>query len=448
MINCINGKWRQILHLEPLHGWMNDPNGLCYFNNKYHVYFQYSPDSAVGDGMKCWGHYESADLLSWNFRGTVLFPDTPDDKDGVYSGCALNSGNTLEIFYTGNVLEEGEHDYTISGRGANVIRVTSADGHIMSEKHTLLRNSDYPAFCSCHVRDPKVSFDGELWHMVLGARTLDDKGCVLYYSSENSIDWKYDGCQQVEDFGYMWECPDRFSIKDHTFLSVSPQGLPHSEFENQNVYSSGYFKADGALSDFIEWDYGFDFYAPQTFEAPGGRRILIGWMGIGDIPYENPTVSMGWQHCLTIPRELSVDENGEILQNPIRELDRLIISEQKLEKKCNAVLPFMLVAEIDGCFSAEFAEILKMSLSNAVFTLTFTDEKAGGKRTTRKVQIDNCKNIRIIADTSSLEIFLDNGRRVMSTRFYPDFPVIEIYSDSIGGKLYELKGMDIKYSGE
>ena len=51
-------------------------------------------------------------------------------------------------------------------------------------------------------------------------------------------------------------------------------------------------------------DRGFDFYAPQTFEDETGRRILIGWMGIPDADYTNPTTQAGWQHALTIPRVL------------------------------------------------------------------------------------------------------------------------------------------------
>lgn len=314
----INGKWRQGLHLEPPQGWLNDPNGLCWFGGYYHVYFQYAPDNADGSGKKCWGHYRSPDMLKWEFTGTVLFPDTPDDRDGVYSGSAVVCGDVLHIFYTGNVKEDGDHDYITSGRGANVIHVTTADGVTMSAKKTVLRNSDYPEFCSCHVRDPKVWFENGAWRMALGARTLDDKGCVLFYSSGDLESWKYDGTVSTPDFGYMWECPDLLDFDGHKYLSVSPQGLEHGDTKFQNVYQSGYFHYDNGLTDFTEWDMGFDFYAPQTFVTPDGRRIIIGWMGIGDIPYTNPTVPLGYQHCLTIPREITAASDGALLQNPIR----------------------------------------------------------------------------------------------------------------------------------
>lgn len=104
--------------------------------------------------------------------------------------------------------------------------------------------------------------------MVLGARTLDDKGCVLFYSSGDLESWKYGGTLSTPDFGYMWECPDLLDFDGHEYLSISPQGLEHGDTKFQNVYQSGYFRYDSGLKDFTEWDMGFDFYAPQTFVTP------------------------------------------------------------------------------------------------------------------------------------------------------------------------------------
>ena len=224
---------RQKLHLEPLKGWLNDPNGLCFFNGAYHVYFQYAPDSPEGKGGKCWGHWESGDLLSWRFTGTVLFPDTPEDKNGVYSGCGFVKGDTLYLFYTGNVKYPGDHDYITSGRGANVILVTTEDGVTMSGKKVLLRNEDYPSYCSCHVRDPKVWEEDGRYHMVLGARTLDSKGCVLYYVSDDLVNWEHERTLFGGDGSFMWECPDEFVLGGRRYLSASPQGVPHGKYDKK-----------------------------------------------------------------------------------------------------------------------------------------------------------------------------------------------------------------------
>ena len=433
----IDGKWRQSLHLEPPHGWMNDPNGLCFFNGFYHVYFQYSPADAKGGGMKCWGHYRSPDLIKWEFTGTVLFPDTAEDKDGVFSGCGVVWNDVLYLFYTGNVMEEGEHDYTRTGRGANVICVTTTDGDRMSPKKVLLRNNDYPDFCSCHVRDPKVWRENGKWHMVLGARTFEDKGCVLFYTSLDLIKWVYEGSDSIPDFGYMWECPDIFKLNGHKYLSVSPQGLRHGETKFQNVYQSGYFHYDDGIKYFTEWDMGFDFYAPQTFEAPDGRRLLIGWMGIGDIPYSNPTVALGYQHCLTLPREITADEEGNLMQNPVRELQVLRKNVRRVKDKETVTipLPFDFTADVCGSFCVIFEDALRLNWDGSIFEMRFTDEDLGGKRTVRKTILEKCADIRIIVDKSSLEIYLDGGRKVLSSRFYPNADEIRVSMQGLDAEI-------------
>ncbi|MCR5601172.1 MAG: glycoside hydrolase family 32 protein [Ruminococcus sp.] len=440
----MKNNWRQKLHLEPKSGWLNDPNGLSWFNGCYHVYFQYAPDDPCGDGDKCWGHWCSTDMLRWTYTGTVLVPDIPEDRNGVYSGSGIAADDMLHLFYTGNVKEDGDHDYVTSGRGANVITVTTSDGHNMSEKKVVLRNQDYPDYCSCHVRDPKVWKDGNIYRMVLGARTLSNEGCVLMYKSSDLNSWEYDHVLGIPDMGYMWECPDFFTIGSHSYLSVSPQGLAHEEMRFQNVYSSGYFRADGELTDFTEWDCGFDFYAPQTFETPDGRRILIGWMGIGDIPYTNPTVELGWQHCLTVPREVTAAKDGSLLQLPVREMRKLRRENRDLENGMTTPLPFELVADTDKEFTLNIGGYLTMSFVDGVFTLRFTDDNASGGRTVRKAALSDCKELLLLADTSSIEVYLNGGEKVLSTRFYPSDTEVKLEFSGMSGILYELDALEVK----
>ncbi len=447
----MKNNWRQKLHLEPEKGWLNDPNGLSFFNGEYHVYFQYCPDSAYGKGGKCWGHWAGKDLTHWRFDGALLRPDFPDDRSGVYSGCGFVKDELLHLFYTGNVKEEGDHDYITSGRGANVITVTTPDGVTMSEKRTLLRNSDYPDYCSCHVRDPKVWEEDGRYKMILGARTLEDKGCVLFYESDDLDSWRFERAESIPDFGYMWECPDIIMLDGHRFLSLSPQGVPREEYCFQNVYSAGYLKyLDGGLGGYEEWDCGFDFYAPQSFTAPDGRVLLIGWMGIGDIPYTNPTAELGWQHCLTIPRELTLRPDGGILQRPMRELDGMEGAPVSLNdgEKLETELPFRFTSLSQAERSRLGIEgILEMTYECGVFTLRFTDEKAGGGRDVRKAKLGSFTGIEIIADTSSLEIFLNGGEKVMSTRFYPAGTAVTLTAEGIAGSICPLEGMEVLSDG-
>ena len=125
----------------------------------------------------------------------------------------------------------------------------------------------------------------------------------------------------------MWECPDLYELDGHSILCISPQGVEQDGYKYANKYQTvttvikGDFRTGDVAEDFRELDGGFDFYAPQTFLLEDGRRILLGWMGMADSTdeYTNQTVEDGWQHCLTLAREVSL-KDGIVCQNPVREL--------------------------------------------------------------------------------------------------------------------------------
>lgn len=439
------GRYRQGFHLVPPVGWLNDPNGLCEFNGEYHAFFQYSPFDAQG-GVKMWGHSVSPDLLRWEYRGVPLFPDQPFDVSGVYSGCALVENGAMHVFYTGNVkLEDADgYDYVTSGREANTVHVRSDDGIGFGRKRVVMRNADYPADDTEHVRDPKVWHGDDGYYMVQGARRNDDTGEVLVFRSADLDHWELvNRVTTPQPFGYMWECPDYFELADQgretddgpvRVLSVSPQGLEGGEWDRRNVYQSGYFVVRGdiagacELSDFGLWDAGFDFYAPQTFLANDGRRILIGWMGMPDEKtYVNPTVEDGWQHCLTLPREVTA-RNGRVLQRPVRELEGLRARGRRADGtlEATATQTFDLVVEGRGGSLGPVRVLLAGELAitwqDGIFELRFLDEDrgaVGAGRARRYERLDVLRNVRVVGDVSSVEVFANDGELAFSTRYYP-----------------------------
>lgn len=447
-------EWRQAFHLEPPRGWLNDPNGLCWFGGRYHVYFQYCPLAADGSGPKCWGHYESPDLLHWTFTGVPLTPDHPRDADGVYSGSAAADGGTLRLYYTGNVKHPGDYDYVTAGREGNTLCVETADGRTVGPKRLLLTNGDYPADCSCHVRDPKVWRTAQGWRMVLGARSRSDAGRVLLYRSADGLRWQLEAVlEQKPAFGYMWECPDYFELDGQGFLSLSPQGLPHGTYTCQNVYQSGHFAVDGDLAEgrlhsFAEWDMGFDFYAPQTFRAPDGRRILIGWMGIPDADYANPTTALGWQHCLTVPRQVTL-QDGRLCQTPVRELDALCGAPRPLPEGETAAVeaPFRLRARAAGSCRLTLAGGLELDYDagGRVFTLRFADPAISGGRTVRRTRLDapGPLELDVLVDTSSVECYINGGSTVFATRFYPASRRIAVQAQGMQASAAPMRPMQV-----
>lgn len=427
-----NSAWYPAFHLAPPVGWLNDPNGLCQWKGVYHFFFQYAPLNVMG-GLKMWGHYTSTDLISWKYEGPALLPDEQRDCHGVYSGSACNDENGMWMYYTGNVKQMGKDlDYIVKGREHNVIRVFSADGIHFDGKELLMTNADYPENVTCHVRDPKVWKQDGTWYMVLGARTVDDVGEVLVYTSDDGAHWQLKNTlNSDEKFGFMWECPDLFTVDGCTFLSVSPQGVEAQGMEFQNIYQSGVFPLEGDfrgdyhLGRFTELDRGFDFYAPQTFVDEQGRRILVGWFGLPDLDglYENPTTEDGWMHCLTIPRVLSC-KNGHLLQNPVPELQQLRVEETSLTVQGNAQVEqgkvfeaLIQIEQTGGPVEVEIRQGAVLTWKDGVFTLSFRD--GGYGRTTRSCALSCLEQLHIFCDTSSIEVFINGGQEVFSSRFYP-----------------------------
>ena len=452
------GRFRLGHHLMPPVGWLNDPNGLCWYKGKYHVFFQYAPFDVEG-GLKFWGHYTSEDMIDWKYEGTALYPDSSYDCHGVYSGSALVDDGKLHLFFTGNVKIDGDYDYINEGRETSTLHVESEDGIHFSNKEEVISFSEYPEEFTCHIRDPKVWKENGKYLMVLGGRLKGDKGAVLVYESGDLKEWKLlRTITTPEVFGYMWECPDYFELDGEKILSVSPQGLTREEFRFQNIYQSGYFilKEDGSVDvkDFREWDMGFDFYAPQTFTDVQGRRILIGWMGMPDTDeeYVNKTIEEGWQHCLTVPRELKL-KDGKILQYPVKELENLRKEKTVLNDENSAV---ELRVEVNEGFDLVLEEI---ALTGSSFQISMGGQMlfryengtaeigfpgvTGAGRKVRKAQINELRNIRFLVDTSAAEIYLNDGETVFSTRYYPDREdlLLKIQGGKFKGNLWNLRRM-------
>lgn len=496
--------WRLGFHLMPPHGKMGDPNGLSYCDGCYHVFFQYSPDAQRAMG---WGHFSSSDLVSWTFEGEAIAPDTPADANGAYSGSAIAQDGNLTLFYTGNVKVQGDFDYILEGRLANELAVSyDPTTHTLGPKRVLLKNSDYPSWCSCHVRDPKVWRQDGHWWMLLGARTRDDKGCVLLYESTDGEVWRAAGSATTEvPFGYMWECPNMVRVDGCEYLIICPQGLGRMPFSNQNLHNVGYFALDGRLIDMMrgggnpleaqgphicidtgsyhEFDFGFDFYAPQAlYLSPNegansdgtldGRTLIYGWVGEPDpdMQYETPTRE--WLCAQSVPRELSVNRAGRLCQKPAQELLALRARELNVSKGTAKLLPTRFLNSNSSPFAAfdvsghvgalvpsgladiEILELepkqvghilinydLELLITPSMLELAFTSQVGAG-RCVRRVRVDelgsgHVDTIRMLVDHSLVEIFINDGEVVLTTRYFPqDVENLQVFSDLLAQEMH------------
>ena len=468
-------KYRLKFHLMPPKGWMNDPNGLCFYKGLYHVFFQYAPSGPCAY-ERYWGHYTSPDCLRWKYEGIAVKSDCAWDRNGAFSGCAFTDDGMLELFYTGNVEEEGAYDYVYEGRGANVIYVCSEDGIHFGEKKLLLSNKDYPIEYTCHVRDPKVWKENDTYHMLLGGRKKGDKGAILHYISKDKKQWELaEEITSGNEFGFMWECPDTFVLDGKQILMCCPQGVKREELRYQNPHQSGYWvihRKEDLLRDltqhssktnrqinpdkyvFWELDKGFDFYAPQTFTAPEGRRILYGWAGVSEMDQEycnTPIIEEGWQHSLTVPRELKLVD-GVIRQYPVRELESLRYDETVLADGEWIVDRDAFDLEVEYEMSLQpkkiqLVEDILLAWQGGIFTLQFLNSTGCG-RTVRKAEIGELRNIRILKDVSMLEVYINDGEFVFTTRYFPVdtmHTVLQIKGCK-SAKLWKMKAMEVDLS--
>lgn len=419
-------------HITPDYGLMNDPNGLIKFKDDYHVFYQLNPNGFVHKN-KSWGHMVSTNMVDWEQQPIALHPDSWFDKDGVYSGCAIEHEEKIYLFYTGNVIDDGVNKSYQCG-------AVSEDGQRFEKLGPIM---EHPAGYTRHVRDPKVfksPFQADEWYMVLGAQTNDLKADLLVYKSSNLLEWEllYNlRSDHDTELGYMLECPDLIKIDDQYVLVASPQGLKKEDYRFQNRYHSGYFICDffedgsiKLLQPFKELDHGFEFYAPQTFRD-GNQNILYAWMGVMEDEQERlvPTIeSSGWLHNLTIPRFLELKE-GELRQQPAAALSQL--REGKGNKmtfdkaghfplqslQTEIILTFEKETDqfnltLDRLFSLSFQ--LEEGVLSFIRQSWVTDEKEQ-----RKLLFDEgLKEVRIFIDHSIVEIFINGGAYVFSSRIF------------------------------
>lgn len=450
-------KWKQKFHIQPKSGLLNDPNGLIYHNEKYHIFHQWFPLGAV-HGLKYWYHYTSTDLIHFKDEGVALTPDTVFDSHGVYSGSAFEVDGQLHLMYTGNA-----RDKDWNRKSTQMIAVEQEDGTFKKFDQPAI--ADKPEGYTEHFRDPKVWKENGKYYAIFGIQRENETGAAVIYESDDIHNWKLKGEMQTQlnDFGFMWECPDLFKLDNQDVFIFSPQGIEAADDQFENIYQSGYIIGDFQLDTlkfdhqaFKELDQGFDFYAPQTFIDKHGKRILIGWMGLPEIDYA--TDQEDWAHCLTIPRELSI-ENGQLMQRPIEALKQLRTNKETAEGYANKhsvkLYPyegkqFELLIDIIENEATEIYFDVRVSKKCSTQIIYNTKEKSitldrfesgvvseAVEKSTRVAKLDNdLKQLRIYSDTSSLEIFVNDGERVLTTRIFPDEDAVNFKTSTESGQVY------------
>lgn len=307
-----------VYHLTGGVGWINDPNGFAPYRGEYHLFFQYHPYDTQWGPMH-WGHAKTADFIRWEFLPAALAPENSYDKDGCFSGGALEMSDGRHfLLYTG-VNGTAQTQCIAVGDGLNYKKY---QGNPVITAESLPEGASPQDF-----RDPKIWMECGVYYAVAVNRGKDGSGDVLLFESRDGFHWVRDSILYScgYRFGTMWECPDYFHLDGrdaliHSALEVRAKTM---EFHNGTctVYHIGSTDAEKHFHPEVSHavDYGLDFYAPQTLEALDGRRILIGWMQSWEGAHQR-IPGLDFMGQMTVPRELTI-RDGRLLQMPVRELD-------------------------------------------------------------------------------------------------------------------------------
>ena len=466
--NLYTETYRPQFHFSPPANWMNDPNGMVYFEGEYHLFYQHYPDGNVWGPMH-WGHAVSEDLVHWENLPIALYPD----KLGyIFSGSAVvDHKNTSGLGKDGQIpmiaiytyhLEEGEQeDQNYNQTQGIAYSLDKGRTWEKYEANPVLSNPGIKDF-----RDPKVMWhdESDSWIMSLAVK---DK--ISFYTSENLIDWEYssDFNPDWAAYGGVWECPDLFPLitKDGEekwilLVSINPGG-PNGGSATQYFIGDFDGKTFSTSDEEVKWlDYGADNYAGVTWAnvpKDDGRTLFIGWMSNWLYGQEVPTEA--FRSAMTLPRQLSLfkaEEGFYIASTPVEELKKLRTeskvlntSEIKLENELAEIELTPNQEDFKIVFSNELGDevVFEKSGQEIIFDrsqsgLTGFSESFPEIHHIPDLGI-SIEKLRIFIDQSSIEFFINDGELAITELIFPNAPLNLIETSGIANevKIHNLKSI-------
>ncbi len=391
--------YRPLVHFTAKSGWLNDPNGLAYYNGEYHMFFQHDPMGG-GTDYKLWGHAVSKDLVHWKELPDALYPD---ELGSMWSGSAV-----VDWKNTSGFGKDGKPPlvliYTAAGNPSTQCIAYSTDGRTF----TKYKGNPILPQITGYNRDPKVIWHEptKKWVMTLYVEH-DGTHYIEFFSSPNLISWTF--MSRIAGF---FECPDFFE------LPVEGTSEKRWVLSAANTdYMVGTFDGHTFTPETpkIKGIFGSGYYAPQTFsDTPDGRRIQVGWM------WTSPP-GMPFTQSMSIPMELTLVRKGkeyEMLRTPVGELNRLEGSKR--------IVSLPIVASASQPFEADAAHV-QLDLSETgteTTTITVRGAKIVYRGDTRELYVVGNK-VQLVGSKITLDIYTDRiGLEVFANGKYSPSPFI------------------------
>jgi beta-fructofuranosidase len=438
---------RPQFHFLPAANWMNDPNGPVYFQGKYHMFYQYNPNGAFWGSMH-WGHASSADMVHWKHLPVALAP-TPGgpDADGCFSGTAMIKDGQVLLLYTAvravpeaqATVKEGAHSYL-----ETQCLATANDPELRSftKLPAPVIAAPPPGLAVTGFRDPSPWRHGDWWYMVIGSGIEGKGGAVLLYRSKDLRSWEFlhilaqrEGSMALltenQAQREVWECPELFALGDKHVLIYSTSGRPYWMAGALDPRTMQFLpETTGVL------DYG-SYYAPKTQLDKAGNRILWGW--IPETRKQEEFKAAGWAGMMSLPRLLSMGDDGQLRIAVAAEVERLRKQEQQLrftadeERNQNQITSLRVEASCGEilCVARRTAEPFQLALfdaaepqtsTNACITLKYDPQHADqvwidGKALPLHLGDREALELHLYVDGSVIEVFV-NQRLACTKRFY------------------------------
>lgn len=406
MGNLYQERLRPQFHFSARRGWLNDPNGLCFYGGQWHLFFQHGPFS-WGGSAKWWGHATSRDLVHWTEVEEALAPDALGE---MYSGSAVvDHGNTSGLGAHGKpplVLV-----YTAAGDPFTQCIASSVDGRAFTKYagNPVIKN------ITPGNRDPKVFWHGPTKRWVLALWVEQNRrNTVHFLTSPDLKDWTpasvADGGPSGD--GFLYECPDMFEMaldgdKHHPQWVLSAANGEYAV----GAFDGRTFTPDASR---LTGPQGGGFYAAQTFsDAPHGRRIEIGWL-------QTETPGMPFNQSLSLPLELrlvSTPAGPRLTREPVKELEALRAKSHKRgaftlndgdENPLSDIGGELL--ELRAEFEPQGASTITLSVRGVpiVYDVKAQEIVVNGRRAPAPLR-DGKQRLTVLADRTCLEVFASDG---------------------------------------
>ncbi len=462
---------RPQFHFSPDSMWMNDPNGMVFFDGEYHLFYQFYPDSTVWGPMH-WGHAVSRDMVRWEHLPIALYPDS---LGYIFSGSAVIDHRNTSGFGDGStppmVAIFTQHDIAGEQAGQTDYQ-TQSIAYSLDKGRTWTKYAANPVIPNPGIkdfRDPKVIWHDATgrWVMVLAAY---DK--AMFYTSPDLKTWAYASEFGIEGDKRLWECPDLFPMRAAGSDTIAWILITSIQQQGPNGgTATSYFVGDFDGNTFTanpseqRWlDHGKDNYAMVTWSnVPDGRTLALGWMS--NWQYAQVVPTMRWRSAMTLPRhlQLSGTSGGPILRSaPAREVENLrghtlpLAAGEVENGMMNLAELASPLMEIQFQFSPEQSSARRFGLiwtndEGDSLRLGFDRERngwfvdrsqAGASDFSKEFagihlgpELDSAKlDLRIFLDWSSLEAFCEAGDVSFTEIFFPNEPMKHLAVFAEGGK--------------